>query len=217
MDATGRGKDGAPKDGIPRSRKFIETAFTTGAKETSLLTDTGDGGMFVVRVEAITPSAVRPLGEIRAQVVTAWKRAQLDDAARARATALRDRVRGGEALRSAAAAEKLDVKTSKPFTRVELDPESAVPPALVGELFKLAKGGVEIGPTDAGYAVAQVAEITPADPEADKTGVAQIASQVRDGLVADLLAQYTAALRGQYSVSINQRAIDRLYSTDGRN
>jgi hypothetical protein len=119
-------------------------------------------------------------------------------------------------MRAAAESEKLEVKTSKPFTRVELDPDSGVPPALVGELFKLAKGGVELGPTDTGYAVAQVTEITPADPEADKTGVAQIASQVREGLVSDLLAEYTTALRAQHPVAIHQRALERFYS-DGRN
>jgi peptidyl-prolyl cis-trans isomerase D len=216
MDATGRGKDAAPKDGIPRTRKFFEVAFTTGAKETSLLSDTGDGGLFVLRIDAITPSALRPLTEIRPQVVAAWKRAQLDEAARVKATAIRDKVRGGETLSAAATAEKLEVKASKPFTRAEIAPDSIVPQGMVGELFKLAKGGVESGPTETGYAVAQVTEITPADPEADKTGAAQLASQVREGLVADLMAGYTAALRGQYSVSIYQRALDRFY-TDARN
>jgi peptidyl-prolyl cis-trans isomerase D len=219
MDASGRGKDGVLKQGLPKSRKFFEAAFTTAARETSLLTETGDGGMFVVRVDAIAPSAVRPLAEVRAQVVNAWKRAQLDDAARTRATAIRDQVRGGGNLRAIASAEKLEVKTTKPFTRLEHDPESRVPPSLVGELFKLAKDGVEIGPTDTGFAVAQVTEITPADPETDKTGVTQLSEQLREGLVDDLLTEYTAALRSQHWVSINQRALDRFYSEgrDGRN
>jgi peptidyl-prolyl cis-trans isomerase D len=216
MDSTGRGKDGAPKQGIPRIAKFFETAFTTAARETSLLTETGDGGMFVVRVDAIAPSALRPLDEVRVEVVAAWKRAQLDGAARTRATAIRDQVRGGASLRAIAATEKLEVKTSKPFTRVEIQPDSPVPPTLVGELFKLAKDGVEIGPSETGYAVAQVVEITPADPAADQAGATQLGDQLREGLINDLLSEYTEALRRQHAVSVNQRALDRFYS-DGRN
>lgn len=215
MDMLGRGKDGTAKAGIPKGRRFLETAFATGARETSLLTEAGDGGYFVVRVDAIAPATLRPLDQVRAQAIAAWKRAQLDEAARARATKFRDQARGGAALRTLAEAEKLSLATTKPFTRQTADPESVVSPDLANQLFQLSKGGIEMGSSTAGYAVAQVTEIIAADPVADKELMEQLGEQLKSGLVADLVAQYTAALRGTRSVSINQRALDRLTSEGG--
>jgi peptidyl-prolyl cis-trans isomerase D len=215
MDTLGRGKDGTAKAGIPKGRRFLETAFATGARETSLLTEAGDGGYFVVRVDAITPSELRPLDEVKTQAIAAWKRSRLDDAAKARATKIRDQARGGAALRQLAEAEKLTVVTTKPFTRQTSDPESVISPELANQLFQVAKGGIEMGATTAGYAVAQVTEIVAADPVADKDLMDQLGEQLKSGLVADLVAQYTAALRSTHSVSINQRALERLTSEGG--
>jgi peptidyl-prolyl cis-trans isomerase D len=215
MDSLGRGKDGAAKPGIPKGRKFLETAFATGAREMSLLTETGEGGYFVVRVDAISPAALRPLEEVRAQATAAWKRSRLDEAARARATKIRDEARGGATVRALAEAEKLSIVTTKPFTRQTADPESGVSPDLANQLFQLGEGGIEAGPTSAGYAVAQVTRIVAADPVADKDLMEQLGEQLKSGLVADLLAQYTAALRTTHSVSVNQRALERLTSEGG--
>src|SRR5690606_23627753 len=65
VDAQGRQLQGLPP-------KILETAFALPSGGESDIVDLGDGAYFAVRVERVTPAAVPPLDEIRADVTRAW-------------------------------------------------------------------------------------------------------------------------------------------------
>ena len=65
IDAGGRDPDGEVIDGLPPVGEFIPAAFQTQPGDDNLLNETRDGNYFVVRVDSITPSVVRPLEEVR--------------------------------------------------------------------------------------------------------------------------------------------------------
>jgi hypothetical protein len=62
-----------------------------------------------------------------------------------------------------------------------------------------------------GYKVAVLREVIPANPGADSEGVAAIRQQLTDTLRGDLQAQFAMALRDEYPVSVNQKALDELF------
>ncbi len=206
VDRRGRGSSGQAVDGLPGG-DFLETAFSTAEGELSLLTETPDGGYFILRVDKVTPAALKPLESVRSEVVEAWKAEQRHKAAEARAQAIADRVKGGKALAELAAEMRLEVTTTDPFTRY--GPE--LPPDLVAKLFAAPVKGVATAEAAKGYLVAQLDDIRPAEPGADQAGFQALSGQLREAFAADLLAQYQAALYGRYAVDINNRAIDGLF------
>ena len=53
-----------------------EAVFATAQGQTSRVTDTQDGAIYVARVDKVIPSAVKPLAEVREKAVAAWQAEQ---------------------------------------------------------------------------------------------------------------------------------------------
>ncbi|MEE9140306.1 MAG: SurA N-terminal domain-containing protein [Alphaproteobacteria bacterium] len=206
VDREGGDARGQPIEGLPGGG-FLKTAFATAKGEESLLTETPDGGYFMLRVDRVTPSALKPLESVRSQVAEAWRANERHKAAQARAQAMAEKVTGGAALNEVAAEMGLEVTTTEPFIRSTL----ALPPALVTKLFEAPIQGIATAEAADGYMLAQIKEIRPAEPGADKEGVERVTGQLREAFASDLLAQYHRTLYDQYEVEINRRAIDALF------
>ena len=73
IDGEGKDRAGNPVKDVPASPRFVQTAFETAEQTESIMTDAGDNGYFLLRVDAVTPPALKPLDTIRDQVVNAWK------------------------------------------------------------------------------------------------------------------------------------------------
>lgn len=215
IDATGRTPDGKIAEDLPKAPQFLETAFTVETSQTSDLSDTPDGGYFILRVDTVTPPALRPFETVRGDIAKAWTVSRRDAAAREKADEILSAVKAGAALTAEAAQRKLTVTTSKPFTRFGRTAGSRVPPALVARLFRVDKGGAAMTPSNDGYAVAQVKTITAANPAIDKPGYDQLRSGLRAAMANDLLDQFSMALRQSYPVSIDRGAVDRLFNAGG--
>ena len=207
IDTEGHGLDRLP-EALAKDRRFLQLAFNSAQGTQSTLGESAEGGYYVVRVDAVTPRTVRPLAEMKDEVAAAWRRAQLDELARKKAEAIVERVRSGTPLKDAAAALGLKSETSRPFTRIALGAQSAVPEGLAAGLFRLKQGGAEMAPFQDGYAVGQVLEIIPANIEADKSGAEEIAQELRGSIAGDVLAEFTSALRERFPVTINAKALE---------
>src|SRR5690606_21842034 len=87
----------------------LRTAFDMEEGEPQI-TEVVPGETFMVfGVSDIAPSAVAPLAEIRDDVVTAWRLQQGAERARAAADRILERVRGGQTLAAAVAAEQVTI------------------------------------------------------------------------------------------------------------
>ncbi len=62
--------------------------------------------------------------------------------------------------------------------------------------------------------MAQLKEIKPADPVADKAGLEGLANQIGQGIDEDLVSEFEGALKQRYAVEIHQAAIDQLFQTN---
>lgn len=207
LDASGADESGSRVAGLPEG-SFLNVAFATGAGATSGMTETGNGGYFMLRVEEIVPSALRPLDDVRDEVVAAWKQQRRKEAARERALGIVERIEKGETLAEVGEAEGLTVTESKPFGRRGEGAETQlVDPALVSDLFGLEIGQGAMSETADGFTVAQLKEIVPAD-TAEKES---LATALGDAMTSDVIVQFNNALRDKFGVEVNESALVRLF------
>jgi peptidyl-prolyl cis-trans isomerase D len=97
--------------------KILETAFDLAAGSDSDLVDLGDGSYFAVRVERVIPARVPPLADIRPAVTQFWMQREIVRALEARAQALSERIRKGEAIEAVAASAGVQMQRLNGLTR----------------------------------------------------------------------------------------------------
>jgi peptidyl-prolyl cis-trans isomerase D len=209
IDAGGRSADGKPVDLPQGGDAILRTAFTTAAGQVSQLNELGDSGYYMVQVEKVTPSAVKPLDEVREQVIALWQQETRNAALASLAKEIGGEVGEGKSLADIAKARSFQTFTTPPLPRSGGDPK--VPPVLVARLFEAKTGGVVSAKGDDGYLVAQLKDVLPPDPATQAAGAARLSQQLGAQMQDDLLREYDQALRDRYPVSIDQAAVARAF------
>ncbi len=208
IDAGGRDRSGAEVADLPEG--FAQTVFTTAVKSESVLTESGRDTFYVVRVDAVTPAGLKPLAEVRNDVIAAWKAEQRAERAKAKAAAIAEAARGGT-LAAAAEAQGLSVRTTPPFPRAAAQPLEGVPPAIIDDVFAAAQGEVKLVTTDAGTYVARVTSIIAADPKAEPEAVAALRRELEGQAQEDALAQLSSGIRREFPVTMNQSVLEQMF------
>lgn len=211
--ANGTGPDGKLVKAAPKDPEFLRTIFELSVGETSSVTETEQGGFFVARVESITPPTLRPLDTVRDEVVKAFKQRKLETEAERKAQKLLERAKA-TSLDAAAAEAGYEVKESKPFSRFIRDPDSPVSNALADTLFAAKQGDLVTAPAGDGMAVARLEKVIAAKPGENKSEAETLENELEDAIANDAVAQLVAALRQQYSVSVNRAAVDIVAGTN---
>ncbi|HZB89934.1 MAG TPA: peptidyl-prolyl cis-trans isomerase [Stellaceae bacterium] len=210
VDANGQGSDGKPVELPVSSSDILKTAFSTDTGQMSQLDDLGENGYYLLQVDKVTPASVKPLDQVKAEVIQRWQQEKRDDGLAALAKQIADEVKSGKTLDAIAAERKLTVFTTEPLSRSGGD--SKVPATLVASLFSAKPGTAVYGKGTDGYVVAVVKDVIAADPAKDAQGVTQFADRlVTPGMRDDLLAEFDQALRDRYPVSIDQSTVARAF------
>ncbi|MCH7937290.1 MAG: SurA N-terminal domain-containing protein [Proteobacteria bacterium] len=194
---------------------FLSIAFVTEEGADSLLTETGDDGYFVLRVDGVTPRALRPLNTVKAKVAEAWKAEKRAEEAKQSAESVVARVKGGTGLDVIAQEIGLTIKSPPATTRRPITPDPLLFQALIDGIFVLQPGQAAMARNNDGYTVARLKKIVAADPVPDKKGVEQLAGQISDSMEIDVLTQLAGALRERYGVTVNRQAINQLFTGVG--
>ncbi len=217
VDSNGYDPSGAPAADFQATPEMLKVAFDTEAGFDSPLTETSDGGYFVLRVDAIVAPAVRPLAQVREHVVEAWKAEQRRVKARAVANEIVERLKGGEPLEAVAKSRGYEVRTTAALTRNMAGAQSLLSPTLLAALFELKQGAVTVGESaDHGAElVAQLREVRAAEPSAERAVFERITTEIGRSMQEERLAQYRAALARLYPVAVERAAIDRLIGSNG--
>ena len=217
IDRRGLDEAGEPAEGLPDGSRFLEVAFETPAGETSLLEETEDGRYFVLRVDRVQEPRLKPVDEVREEVVAAWKAEERRRLAREKAETLRQRANEAASFEAPAAADTgVDLVPLGPLGR-DATPAPPATPAAVEALFATPPGEVadQVVEVAGGFAVIRTGEVIAADPTADPTGVARLRDQLSAEMKADIVAQYELALRDTYPVRIDQAEVNRVGTADG--
>lgn len=216
LDQQGGGVDSKIITGLPTDDKFLKVLFETAEGEDSQLNETGDGEYFVLRVDRVIPSTVRPLDTVRDHVAAVWRSEQQAKRAKDTAQGILDALKEGKSLAALAIPHGLTVKTSQPFKRNGAGADASLPSGLIADLFERMTGESALGQTATGYSVAVLTsvKIVEHDSRKDKTALDATRNGVLRGITSDIVIQYNNALRSRHSVEINQRVMDSLFTAN---
>ena len=211
-DERGQDPDGKP---LPEfaiaADALIKTAFATNQGTTSGLEQVPNGSFYLVRTDRVTAPALKPFDAVKDQVTNAWTNEQRSQKVADQAKALADQVKPDQPLAKLAAAQKLQLSTTKPFIRTNPGNQAGIPGPVVAKLFDLAPAGVTTAATPDGEVVAQLKEIQPADPVADQGKVSTLTTQLSQQIGDDVLSQFDHALRTLHPVSVQRDRIASLF------
>lgn len=209
LDARGNDRDGRPvADLLPN---LVATAFATPEGSQSLVTEAGDQGYFVVRVDRVTPEALKPFETVRADVAAAWRRDEIARGTEERANRLAEQARGGRSLAELAREARLEFQRSGALSREDGGREQNLSREFVTALFASKPGEIFVIAAPTGRLVGALERIEDAPPADDPAATADLRRRLANTLQGDLLAQYLGALRQRYAVAINQEALAKLF------
>ena len=191
------------------SQEVLKTAFATNEGQTSRVTETSDGGIFVLRTDKVIAPEVKPLDEVKEKAVAAWRVDRRREAAQKQAEGLAAAVASEARLASIAAEKGLKVTTSPPFDRHPAA-EAAVPAALVGKLFAAKPGEIVTASDAAGSYVAQLDSVQRSE-NPSQTATAGLSRELDGAQQADLAEELTEALRARFPVAIHRDVLDRYF------
>jgi peptidyl-prolyl cis-trans isomerase D len=205
IDAQGRDKTGKPVEGIAGKAEVLKLAFESDVGVETDPVPTPSDGYVWVDVRDVTPAAVRPFAEVRADVQTAHNAQKLREQVLKKANELMKRAEGGISLETLAQELGAEVKTETGLKRNDSRP--SFDSAAVSALFLAPDNGVIYAPEldGRGAKVIQALPIS-APPYDPKSKQAQdIRRALADGLRNDLLATYVSGVQQFLGVSVNDQ------------
>jgi len=212
LSATGEDGSGQRVDTLPGGR-FLEVAFEQMPLEDGFLTETPEGGYFILRVDSVTDARLKTIDEVRDEVIDGWTQERRQQKTRERATELVERVKSGESLETIATELNAKVAITDPLTRRSSLFGGPLPPDLLTALFRMRPGEAGMGDNVEGVVIARLLEIqTAGDDPADAELRDRIAEQLRSGIANDIVVQLNEGLRGVHDVTVNAQVIDQLYT-----
>ncbi len=212
VDRGGNDESGEKIADLPDDRTFINTVFSTEIGEESLLTETAQGGYFIVRVLDTIPATAKPLADVRDDVIAAWKDAERARLLTAQATELVEAVNKGGDFAELAQERGLTMTTTPALRRFNTTPSADIPVDLPTKLFELEEGKAASVQDNDGVMVARLVEITAA-PEAEaETSIAALQSNLAPRIQRDIVDQFTDTLNESYEVNVNSRNLDTVLS-----
>ncbi|MBO6526095.1 peptidylprolyl isomerase [Erythrobacter sp.] len=203
-----------PQQTVPEVlQPALATAFQMDEEEPEIAPVNGGQTYLVYEVGDITPAAVAPYAEIEELVEARWRASEGMKAAQAAADRVIARLRNGDSIADALAAEDRRVPPAQSIdmTREDLarQRERRIPPP-IALLFSMAEGTVKKldAGGNAGFFVVKVDEIATDDIAQDDPLIAQAQRQMGPLLGDEYAEQLGLAMRQELGVSRNQTAID---------
>jgi peptidyl-prolyl cis-trans isomerase D len=211
MDARGRDAAGKPIADLPQFREFLQLVNEAPPGGEPELGEMSEGAYVVVRVDGVTPSALRPFETVQAEVLQAWRETAQRERAEKEAKALLEKAKSGGDFAELARAAGADIRSSGTFTRDGAGAERVVSGQLAAQLFTMKVGEVaEAAAGDGrGHVVARLKSITPADPN-DTAARERLAKNLAAAFADDLSTLYRVELEREYGVSINRQNLERV-------
>jgi peptidyl-prolyl cis-trans isomerase D len=210
IDARGVNPKGEVELFLADTPEILQAAFQTPQGQDTQLTEARNGAYFIVHVDSVTPPRVKPIDEVKPQLVELWKAEQKSAGARKRAEQIVERVAQGKTLAEAAAEFNLKPEATPPVRRDGTAEQGRLPGEVAAQLFAAKPGDLGLAPAADGHHVIRLVEIRPADPAADAEGVERLRDALGQQIGGDLVSELAAALRQRYDVSIDVQVIQRL-------
>lgn len=167
-----------------------------------------DGGLAALQLDEVVPPALRPLEDVREDVIANWTR----DETKKRLGDLGEMIRAQRL-----AGETLETQGYTPETHLDMARDSfldGAPEGMIDTLFALKADGIEVFSGEDALHIVELTGITP------PTGDDEDAEQMRDAITAtivkgaseDALSLFVAAIEAQSGISLDQAAINAVHA-----
>ncbi|PPB81683.1 peptidyl-prolyl cis-trans isomerase D [Albidovulum inexpectatum] len=196
------------EDEIAGYSAFREAAEKARTEDFPALESLEDGGIFALRLDRIDPPALRPMEEVRDEVIAYWRREETLKRLRELAAEIEARVAEGTPLSS----------TGLVTTRYEHFRRngflSGAPQQVVERVFSLSKGQTAIVDDGETVFVVAVDDIHAADPEDEELRATREAldAQIAQAIGTDMLQAFTAAVQEQAGINLNTAALNAVHA-----
>jgi peptidyl-prolyl cis-trans isomerase D len=212
VTADGKTRDGDPVE-LPEPPELLKIVYETEAGDAAPPHSTSDG-YYWVHVDSIEPPLLRPLDEVRGEVVRLWQEQSRGAALTERAEALAERANKGESFEAIASELGRAVLTAPGMRRHgQSDTFSR---QAVTKAFATPEGGVTWGPVGVGdgLVLMQIREVR--DPELDPASEAY--GRTREGLLdairADMIQTFITGYQNELGYDVNTALLEQLTATD---
>lgn len=198
-------------EGIAAYGEFRTAAAAAGPDDFPELRTLSDGGLFVLRLDGVTPPAPRPLEEVRAEAEAGARAAALEAALTARATALAVDL---AALGPDDFAEATDLIPDAYAGISRIDRIPGLPPELVAAIHEAAPGEPIVRAGRGQVFLALVTAVAPPDPEDAQVArlIGAIEAEIGGALAQDVFGYFARALEREAGIRLNQAAIDAVHA-----
>lgn len=214
VDRSGNNTNGDRIADFPGANDLVAGVFDSDVGIENEAIRTNEDGYIWYEVTSVTAERDRLLDEVREDVVSAWKRAEIDKRLEAKADDIRTRLENGEPIEVVAETMELDVMTASELTR-STQPPADLSAAVVSAAFEGPKGhvGVTDGTGDGGGKIVLVVtgtNLPPFNPNAPE--MAPMERQIAGQIANDYFGMFLAQQRDQLGVSVNQGSIQSIIS-----
>jgi peptidyl-prolyl cis-trans isomerase D len=197
-------------EGIAAYEGFRTAAAAAAPGDFAKLEQVDDGGIFVLRVDAVTPPALQDFAVVRDAVTLGWTAQATQAAVTARANALADDILADTDI----ATLGLTPRTEPSLTRRSFI--EGTPPTFNQAVFQMTTGEVRvIDGVDGNAIIIRLDTISPPDPTDPDTAAQRqsIIDQATAGISQDIFDAYSKVLQGRTEVQINQAAVNAVHAS----
>lgn len=190
--------------GLAGYEAFRKTADAATTDSFPTLVGLDDGGVFAMQLDAIEAPVLKPLDQVRDQVIADWTKDATHSALVALAGEDIAQIQNGATIDSF----NLAAKSLTDFARGGF--VDGVSPAVGNEVFAMAAGEVKVVDADGAVYLVRLDAIDPvdltnADAQAKRT---KIRGEISQAMGRDLFALYIRAIQSGTEVAINQQAVN---------
>ena len=206
IDALGRGPEAQAVADLPAIPGFLAAAFAAEEGAEPALVEADGGGYYALSVDGITPATLRPLEDVKTDVIAAWKDARRTEALADLATEIRGRLKEGATLSAVATEQEKEVSTTVPLRRSDI-----VPPlnaGIVGALFRVEPGEVVAGEVAGGHLVGTLKEVVKGDEETETAAVDATAERYSRQFAGEVVQGFSRDAVERHELLVYPRAID---------
>ena len=208
----GKTPDGSLNKEVPSFDRFLEVAFKTEEKSESQLVSVKGGGFYAIRVESITPEHMRPLADVKPQVLAGWQKQERAGQIDKLSIEIAQKFAADSSR--AAAIKEYNLSSSTVSGLKPGKNSSDLPNDMLEEIFKRVAGQSTdaYANKDGSYSIAVVTAVTPAPlPEVGSEKYYEMTqathSALNKGYQSELLEQYMVLLEHEHTVKVNESAL----------
>ena len=206
VDSAGLLPDGTPAP-IPNDPTFLEQSFVTFAGDETFLYEGLDQLYYAIRVNRVTPAALRPLETVRLEVMRAWQDDVRANALQRRAMELLEEVQAN-GLDSVAQNLGRTVMVSMPLRRDSFG--EIIGPQLLQQIFSIPQGSATSGLAADGedYIITRIEDVFHPVPDITSDEYNQLGESMAAQMAQDVIDTFANAAREDVGVTTYPDAMD---------